>query len=112
MKRHLAASIISILTCSAATAGIPMAEYLQKLNDSTARVFMIGVGEGLITANVNAKAQGKQQLYCAPDSLVLTNERMHQLVMSQFELLPREEALKLDASQLLIRGLMKTFPCK
>lgn len=112
MKRHLLASIIAILSCSAATAGIPMPEYLKKPNDPVVRTYMLGVAEGMMTVHSQLNIDGKPKLFCLPDSLVLTNERMHQILMKEFDTLPREQAVKFEANQFLMVGLMKTFPCK
>lgn len=56
----------------------PMAHFTQ--------VYIQGLGEGFMWANANAKANGKPQMFCAPEQLVLTIENYIDIINQHIQL--------------------------
>ncbi len=88
-------------------------EELRKADKASATAIMAGIGQGFLTANGMLQAKNMDLLYCQPENLVLDVENYMQIYDSMLERHgPKIENLKsATVAQVLIFGLIETFPC-
>lgn len=89
-------------------------EELRKADKASATAIMAGLGQGFLTANAMLQAKNMTPLYCQPKNLVLGVENYMQIYDSMLE----RHGTKIKGlesatvAQVLIFGLVETFPCE
>jgi hypothetical protein len=78
--------------------------------DRLAKPYLTGVGEGLLWANAQLKAQKNTPFFCDPDDVSLTTADYLLMVNSE----TKQAYVKPDypVELLLLKGLQARFPCK
>lgn len=89
-------------------------EELRKSDKTSAAAVMAGLGQGFLTANGMLQAKNMAPLYCQPQNLVLGVENYMQIYDSML----KKHGTKIEnlksatVAQVLIFGLIETFPCE
>jgi hypothetical protein len=91
--------------------------YRELLNNDPQKAdqYVYALWSGIMMANVASKVQNKTKLYCMPKKLALNPDNIHDIIMKQIQVSVKYENYDENDSDVVIslmRGLMKTFPCK
>jgi hypothetical protein len=81
-----------------------------------ARLYITGIGEGILATNAGAESLHKAPLFCQPAQLALNTDNLISM-MNQFlkKLYARETQEKVDdfdAGTIIFNALADTFPCQ
>ena len=67
---------------------------------------------GMAWSNAELEGEGRQPLYCPPEKLVITGEQAFQIFRTEVERRKRTNDPFSNAGIYLLKGLIRTFPCK
>jgi len=80
------------------------------------RIYVGGLGEGIVAANVQAERINKAPIFCQPQKLALGIDNFVNILDSIITTIstkaPREKVNEMSIVLLLLEGLQETFPCK
>ncbi|MGA2958098.1 MAG: hypothetical protein ABSF48_20525 [Thermodesulfobacteriota bacterium] len=79
------------------------------------KLYIKGVGFGLVVANTYMLIENKERLFCQPMNLVLETENFIRILddeIARQELQDFKKTQETSIELLLVRGLIHTFPCK
>ena len=116
MKRSSFA-IVLLLASFSATAEMSVRQYLADRDamnksafDRLAKPYLTGVGEGLLWANAQLKAQKSAPFFCDPDNVNLSTADF--LAILDREVKEAYVQAEYPIELLLLKGLQARFPCK
>lgn len=79
------------------------------------KVYVVGLGEGIFWANVFGEVKNKARLYCPPEKLALDGHNYLDIldgeIKAQSSRLTAAELEEQPLGDMLVMGLIKTFPC-
>jgi hypothetical protein len=82
---------------------------------SLARIYLTGVGDGIVAANVMTDMKKKTSLFCQPQKLALGIDNYVRILDDAITRIstkmPQEESDQTPIVLMLLRGLEETFPC-
>jgi hypothetical protein len=110
-----------LIAASMASADMTLKGY-RNLRDSTsaeakyiAKMFVMGIADGLNYANAELTLTRREPLFCTPDRLPLQFENFDLIVEQEAEHLGegdgKTKTLDYDVALVLMKGLIRTFPC-
>ena len=116
MKRTSIALVL-LLAASGASAEMTVKQYLADRDavnksafDRLVKPYLHGVGEGLVWANAQLKAQKGTPFFCDPDEVTLTADEYLSVVDSETKQPYVEPEYPIEL--LLLKGLQRKYPCK
>jgi len=78
------------------------------------KLYITGIGNGIAWTNTELKET--QKLYCEPAKLAINSDNYISILEEQItytkKLMPGKEYQKFHIEMLLVKGLIRTFPCK
>jgi hypothetical protein len=116
MKRISIALAFS-LAASSVSAEMTVRQYLADRDaaskaafDRLVKPYLTGVGEGLMWANAQLKAQKSAPFFCDPDEVTLTTDEYLSVVDGETKQPYVEPDYPIEL--LLLKGLQRKYPCK
>lgn len=111
MNRHL---ILAALLASAPCFALSVADYEKARSTSEMKLYMTGVGQGLVWANEGVANEHKVRLFCPPPAMTLMPENFIRITEENISFY--RETLKgfndqMQVELVMLRGLQNTFPC-
>jgi len=114
--------LILALVISTADSTISVKEYKEKVatpSDAIAsqqlNIYIGGITTGFLQANLELQRMKSPMLYCQPDNFTINMknavEILHQEISLWEEVVPKAFS-EMSISWVLLKGLIKTFPCK
>lgn len=97
-------------TCFAFTSADQFLHRLETASDGFDRVYIQGVGNGFMWANINLKVTGQKRQYCQIESISLNSDNYIDIVKKTIAKNPTERNDPIE--MVLLSGLIDTFPCK
>ncbi len=91
--------------------------YRELLNNNPQKAdqYVYTLWTGIMMANVASNIHSKTKLFCMPKKLALNPDNIHDIIMKEIQVSVKYENYDESDSEVVIslmRGLMKTFPCK
>lgn len=112
-----AISLALLLVASSASAEMTVRQYLADRDaanksafDRLVRPYLTGVGEGLLWANAQLKAQKSTPFFCDADDVNLTTDEFLSVVDGEAKQPYAEPEYPIEL--LMLKGLQRKFPCK
>ena len=87
-------------------------DYEKLKNTQEFKLFIAGVAEGVVLSNMVLEKQGNKKIFCQPSNATMSGDNV--LNILQREIDENAKLFKSDTllGLILIRGLVKTYPCK
>ena len=108
----LLALIIGVTTVLPAYSAFLVKDYPRIKNDKYFRLYVAGVGDGIAAANAELSFRKQKNIFCAPTQLVLTIENYANILDQELRDNPTIYTVEFPVEIVLLKGLIKTFPCK
>lgn len=117
VREKVVAALLLLLTAANASAEMSVRQYLADRDavnksafDRLAKPYITGVGEGLLWANAQIKAQKGTPFFCDPDDVTLTTADYLAIIdrEAQQSYVQPEYPIEL----VMLKGLQARFPCK
>jgi len=116
MKKTSLALLLSLVAFNA-SAEMSVRQYLADRDasnkaafDRLVKPYLTGVGEGLLWANAQLKAQKGTPFFCDPDDVILTTADYLSIIDSETQRPYVQPEYPIEL--LLLKGLQGRFPCK
>jgi hypothetical protein len=92
---------------------LTVGEYKNKLKQKSQYVdfYIFGVEEGIAWANSMNQSKNITNLYCVPKYLALNIDNYKRVIEDGLEKYPSVYKDDIDVEVVLLRGLMRNFPC-
>ena len=106
------ALIIIVSGVSPAYSDVRFKDYEKIKNTQEFKLFISGVAEGVGLSNMILDKQGNKKIFCQPSNVTMSADNL--LGILQREIDENAKLFKSDTllGLILIRGLVKTYPCK
>jgi hypothetical protein len=106
--------LIMFFSFTPAQSEITFSVYDKVKNDKDFEYYITGVGVGYVYANVELQLNNRPKLYCQPNSLSLGPDNYRSILDEEikFQSKMRDIPAIVSLETLLLRGLIRTFPCK
>ena len=106
------ALIIIISGVSLAYSDVRFKDYEKIKNTQEFKLFIAGIAEGVGLSNMILEKQGNKKIFCQPSNVTMSAANILNILQRE-----KDENAKLFKSDtllglILIRGLVKTYPCK
>jgi hypothetical protein len=106
------ALIIIVSGVSPAYSDVRFKDYEKLKNTQEFKLFISGVAEGVGLSNMILDTQGNKKIYCQPSNVTMSADNLLGILQREID----ENAKLFNSDTLLglilIRGLVKTYPCK
>ena len=120
MKRLVVMCIaaLTVLGAPLSAHAMTMRQYheLMKQHPDSAKLYILGVGEGLALANAALISKKRPNIFCVPNKLSLNIDNYTRILDSEYEEFRKaaseDVADSRTVSIVLYMGLVATFPCK
>lgn len=89
-----------------------MSDYIEARNSPATKAYVTGLGEGLDFASHQAESLHGAPLFCAPPRLKLTTQNFIDIIEAERIVNPGKSSGPWPLVGVLLRGLVRTFPCK
>jgi hypothetical protein len=104
--------IIIVSGVSPAYSDVRFKDYEKLKNTQEFKLFISGVAEGVGLSNMILDTQGNKKIYCQPSNVTMSADNLLGILQREID----ENAKLFNSDTLLglilIRGLVKTYPCK
>jgi hypothetical protein len=88
-------------------------EYKAAKNSPATRQWISAAGETIYSINYRLQTTGRQVLYCPPDTMRLMTENYITILELEIARQGKSEMIGIySVADILLDGLMRTFPCK
>ncbi len=120
MKAKIIVIIIILLISSDVLAGLSLKDYEESnKNDGIMTSYVVGIGDGVLFANVELITKKQDPLFCQPGKLGLAYDNYRDIIDRQIEYMKtknyslyEQNKEKFPLALILLQGLIATFPCK
>jgi hypothetical protein len=112
---YFLASFFIILSMGDAKAQYKVEDFNKWKDDTSFRMYILGVGNGYTWANIDLEKKKENPLFCPPKKLALTVDNLiHTIDMMIKDTKYGKLISKTDTpiELILLKGLQETFPCK
>jgi len=117
MNKALSIALLLLVASPSASADMTVRQYVADRDaanksafDRLVKPYLTGVGEGLMWANAQLKAQKSMPFFCDPDEVNLTSADYLKVVDEETRQSYVQPEYPIEL--LVLRGLQKKFPCK
>lgn len=113
MYKYFLGLILCILMTNSANTAI-FSNDLQKMkreNISMYKTYLYGVGEGIYWTNSRLREFNRDQLFCLPGSLPLTQDLFVSMYEAEYERFTRSNKGTAFVETIMLDSFIRTFPC-
>ncbi len=117
LMKKTSVALLFLLAAANASADMSVRQYLADRDaanksafDRLAKPYLTGVGEGLLWANAQIKAQKGTPFFCDPDEVTLTTSDYLSIIDREAQQAYVEPEYPIEL--VMLKGLQARFPCK
>lgn len=112
MKRISTALLVLAIPTGSFADDMSVSDFLRNRNKATTIEYVAGMGEGMDFLNYRAQRLGRDPLFCTPSALKLNATNFMNILESQITSDPKKYSGLMPLANVMVDGLLRTFPCK
>ncbi len=112
MKRLLSVLLVLTIHTESFADDMSVSDFLRNRNKATTIEYVAGMGEGMDFLNYRAQRMGRDPLFCTPTALKINADNFMSILDNQIASDPQKYRGLMPLANVMVDGLMRTFPCK